>query len=178
MWRTVFKCFTASTLIAVLGGCGLTQKVVDGTASAAHAIFYKQVNTLHLDLNGRSAMNTNVEEMSGLSVPVLVRVYQLRGSKALEAATYDNLVSQGERVLRDDLLEARVVVVKPGEAAQLSTSLQGETQYIGVVALFRSPELLQDTWRLVLRRDELEPDQISVIDLGDNRLTLRPRAEG
>lgn len=178
MWRTVFKCFTASTLIAVLGGCGLTQKVVDGTSSAAHAIFYKQVNTLHLDLNGRSAMNTNVEEMSGLSVPVLVRVYQLRDSEALGAATYDDLVSQGERVLRDDLLDERVVVVKPGESAQLSTSLQREAQYIGVVALFRSPDVLQDTWRLVLRRVDLEPDQVSVIDLGDNRLTLRPRAGG
>ncbi|MFP5426857.1 MAG: type VI secretion system lipoprotein TssJ [Gammaproteobacteria bacterium] len=178
MWRTVFKCFTASTLMAVLGGCGLTQKVVDGTASAAHAVFYKQVKTLHLDLNGRSAMNTNAQEMSGLSVPVLVRVYQLRDSKALEAATYDDLVSRGERVLRDDLLDERVVVVKPGESAQLSTSLQREAQYIGVVALFRSPDVLQDTWRLVLRRVDLEPDQVSVIDLGDNRLTLRPRAGG
>ncbi|WP_137164310.1 type VI secretion system lipoprotein TssJ [Pseudomonas asiatica] len=177
MWRTGFKAFTASTLIGVLGGCGLAQKVADGTASTAHAIFYKQVRTLHLDLNGRSAMNTNVEEMSGLSVPVLVRVYQLRGGQALENATYDNLVSQGERVLRDDLLDERVVVIKPGEAAQLSTPLQGEAQYVGVVALFRSPDVLQDTWRLVLDRDDLDPDQARVIELGDNRLTLRPRAE-
>lgn len=122
-------------------------------------------------------MNTNVEEMSGLSVPVLVRVYQLRGGQALENATYDNLVSQGERVLRDDLLDERVVVIKPGEAAQLSTPLQGEAQYVGVVALFRSPDVLQDTWRLVLDRDDLDPDQARVIELGDNRLTLRPRAE-
>ncbi|HDS1746396.1 MULTISPECIES: type VI secretion system lipoprotein TssJ [Pseudomonas] len=178
MWRTVFKCFTASTLVAVLSGCGFAQKVADGTASTAQAIFYKQVKTLHLDLNGRSAINTDVEEMSGLSVPVLVRVYQLKDSKALENATYDELVSQGERVLRDDLLDERVVVIKPGEAAQLSTPLQGDARYVAVVALFRSPDVIENTWRVVLQRDDLEPDQARVLELGDNRLTLQHRAEG
>ena len=138
MWRTVFKCFTASTFVAVLSGCGLAQKVADGTSSTAQAIFYKQVKTLHLDLNGRSAINTDDAEMSGLSVPVLVRVYQLKDNKALENATYDDLLSQGERVLRDDLLDERVVVIKPGEAAQLSTPLQGDARYVAVVALFLS----------------------------------------
>ncbi|MCY1456004.1 type VI secretion lipoprotein [compost metagenome] len=151
---------------------------MDGTAATAQAIFYKQVQRLHLDFNGRSAMNTDTEEMSGLSVPVLVRVYQLRGSNALERATYDELVSQGERLLRDDLVNEHVVVVKPGEAAQLSTPLQGDARYVAVVALFRSPDVVQDTWRLVLQRDDLDPDQARVIELGDNRLTLRPRAEG
>ena len=57
MWRTTSKRFTAVALAILLGGCGLTQKVVDGTASTAHAIFYKQVKTLHLDFTGRAAMN-------------------------------------------------------------------------------------------------------------------------
>jgi type VI secretion system protein VasD len=166
MWRTVFKCFMASTLIAVLAGCGLAQKVADGTASAADAIFYKQVKMLHLDLSGR------------LAIPVLVRVYQLKDNKALENATYDDLLSQGERVLRDDLLDERVVVIKPGEAAQLSTPLQGDARYVAVVALFRSPDVIENTWRVVLQRDDLEPDQARVLELGDNRLTLRHRVEG
>lgn len=178
MWRTGFKCFTASTFVAVLSGCGLAQKVADGTASTAQAIFYKQLKTLHLDLNGRSAINTDDAEMSGLSVPVLVRVYQLKGNKALESATYDDLLSQGERVLRDDLLDERVVVIKPGEAAQLSTPLQDDARYVAVVALFRSPDVIENTWRIVLQRDELEPDQARVLELGDNRLTLRQRVEG
>ncbi|UTL93258.1 type VI secretion system lipoprotein TssJ [Pseudomonas fluorescens] len=178
MWRTVFKCFMASTLIAVLAGCGLAQKVADGTASAADAIFYKQVKMLHLDLSGRLAINTAAGEMSGLSVPVLVRVYQLKDNKALENATYDDLLSQGERVLRDDLLDERVVVIKPGEAAQLSTPLQGDARYVAVVALFRSPDVIENTWRVVLQRDDLEPDQARVLELGDNRLTLRQRVEG
>lgn len=178
MLRTVFNCFTASTLLAVLSGCGLAQTVADGTASTAQMIFYKQVKTLHLDLNGRTAINTDGAEMSGLSVPVLVRIYQLKGSKTLENASYDELVSQGERVLRDDLLDERVVVIKPGEAAQLSTPLQSDARYVAVVALFRSPDVIENTWRVVLQRDDLEPDQARVLELGDNRLTLRQRAEG
>ncbi|MGN8258496.1 type VI secretion system lipoprotein TssJ [Pseudomonas sp. SMSB3] len=178
MLRTVLNGVTASTLIAVLSGCGLAQKVADGTASTAQAIFYKQVKTLHLDLNGRTAINTDGAEMSGLSVPVLVRVYQLKDNKALESAGYDDLLNQDARVLRDDLLDERVVVIKPGEAAQVNTALQGGAQYVAVVALFRSPDVIENTWRVVLQRDDLEPDQARVLELADNRLTLRPRAEG
>lgn len=178
MWRTTSKRFTAVALAILLGGCGLTQKVVDGTASTAHAIFYKQVKTLHLDFTGRAAMNTDRTEMSGLSVPVLIRVYQLRDHKALDRAAYDDLVSHGGRVLGSDLLNEKAVMVKPGEAAQLSTPLHSESRYIAVVALFRNPDLEQDAWRLTLQRDDLAPDQPRVIELGDNRLKLRPRAEG
>ena len=41
----------ALTLItcALLTGCGLTQTVTDGTVSLTKSIFYKKINTLHLD---------------------------------------------------------------------------------------------------------------------------------
>lgn len=177
MWRTAFERFIVVALAILLGGCGLTQKIVEGTASTAHAVFYKQVKTLHLDFTGRSAMNTDSAEMSGLSVPVLVRVYQLRNHKALDRATYDDLVSHGERVLGDDLLNEKAVVVKPGEAAQLTTPLSSEAQYIAVIALFRNPDMDENTWRLTVQRDDLDPDQPRVVELGDNRLKLRPPTE-
>jgi len=177
MWRTASKRFTVVALATLLGGCGLTQKVVDGTASTAHAIFYKQVKTLHLDFTGRSAMNTDSIEMSGLSVPVLVRVYQLRDRKPLDRASYDDLVSHGERVLGSDLLDEKAVVVKPGEAAQLSTPMNREAQYVAVIALFRNPDMEDNAWRLTLQRDDLDPNQPRVVELGDNRLKLRPRVE-
>jgi type VI secretion system protein VasD len=34
-----------------------------------------------------------------------------------------------------------------------------------------------NTWRLTLARNDLEPDQPRVIELADNRLTLRPLAK-
>lgn len=39
----------AAGITLMLAGCGLTQKVTDGTVAVTKSIFYKQVKTLHLD---------------------------------------------------------------------------------------------------------------------------------
>ncbi|PQQ29593.1 hypothetical protein C6H66_01605 [Photorhabdus hindustanensis] len=72
-----------TAIILLLAGGGLTQTVTDGTAAAIHSPFHKQVKTLHLDFIPRAAVNTDAEESAALSVPALVRVYQLRDNKAL-----------------------------------------------------------------------------------------------
>ncbi|WP_433735863.1 type VI secretion system lipoprotein TssJ [Pseudomonas putida] len=174
---TVSNPLMIAALSALLTGCGLTQSVTESTASTAHGIFYKQVKTLHLDISSRVAMNTQATEMSGLSVPTLVRVYQLRSNKSVEKASYDNLLSEDDRVLSSDLLDTRTVVVKPGEGAQLSVPMDKDAQVVTVVALFRQPDAELNTWRLTLTRDDLNPDRARVIELGDNRLTLRPLAK-
>lgn len=165
-----------TALCALLTGCGLTQSVSESTASTAHGIFYKQVKTLHLDISSRVAMNPHVTDMNGLSVPTLVRVYQLRNGKTVEKASYDSLLSDDDRVLGSDLLDTRAVVVKPGEGAQLSVPMDKDAQAVTVVALFRQPDTERNTWRLTLTRDDLDPDRARVIELGDNRLTLRALA--
>lgn len=177
MSRTLCNSLMLAALGAMLGGCGLTQTVTDGTTSTADVIFYKQVKNLHLDFSGRAAMNTDAADMSALSVPTLVRVYQLRDSKALEKATYDSLLSDGDNVLRADLLDQRAVVVKPGEGAQLNVPIDKDAKFVAVVALFRTPDTRMNTWRVTLIRDDLDPDQARVIELGDNRLTLRSLAK-
>jgi type VI secretion system protein VasD len=162
---------------ALLSGCGLTQTVSDGTTSTARAIFYKQVKTVHLDFSGRAALNTGGSDMSALSVPTLVRVYQLRDRKAVEKATYDSIEDDSEHLLSADLLDEHALVVKPGEGAQLNVPLDKAAQFVTVVALFREPDTRLNTWRLTLSRDQLDPDQARVVELGGNRLTLRPRAK-
>ncbi|MCW8278241.1 type VI secretion system lipoprotein TssJ [Pseudomonas sp. PCH199] len=177
MSRTVSNLLMITALGALLAGCGLTQSVTESTASTAHGIFYKQVKTLHLDLSSRVAMNNDESNMNGLSVPTLVRVYQLRNDNALEKASYEGLVSDDDNLLRSDLLDRRAVVVKPGEGAQLSVPMDKDARFVTVVALFRQPDTRLDTWRLTLTRDDLNPDRARVIELGDNRLTLRPLAK-
>ncbi len=177
MSRIVFNALTPFALAAVLGGCGLAQSVTDATTSTTDAIFYKQVKTLHLDLSARTAMNIEATDMNALSVPTLVRVYQLRDSKLVQKATYDNVLSDGDNVLGADLLDERSLVVKPGEGVQLNVPLHKDTQFVAAVALFREPDNRTDNWRLMLTRDDLDPDQPRVIELGDNRLTLRPLAK-
>ena len=177
MSRTLCNSLMVAALGALLGGCGLTQTVTDGTTSTTRAIFYKQVKTLHLDFSARAAMNTDATDMSALSVPTLVRVYQLRDSKALEKATYDSLLGDDDTVLRADLLDERAIVVKPEEGAQLNVPMDKDAQFVAVVALFRTPDTRMNTWRVTLTRDDLDPDRARVIELGDNRLTLRPLAK-
>ena len=174
MSRTVFNLLQVALLGALLSGCGLTQTVSDATASTAKAIFYKKVKTLHLDFTGRAAMNTDVTDMRGLSVPTVVRVYQLRDNKVVDKATYDSVLSDADNLLRADLLDQRALVVKPEEGAQLNVPLDKDAQFVSVVALFRTPDTQMNTWRLTLTRDELDPDRARVIELGNNRLTLQP----
>lgn len=112
-----------------------------------------------------------------MSVPTLVRVYQLRDSKAVEKATYDGLLGDDDQLLAGALLDKRSVVVKPEEGAQLNVPMDKDAQFVTLVALFRSPDTQLNTWRLTLTRDDLDPDRARVIELGDNRLTLRPLAK-
>ena len=177
MSRTVFNLLPVAVLGALLGGCGLTQSLSDTGSSTTRAIFYKQVKTLHLDFSARAALNTSATDMSALSVPTLVRVYQLRDSKAVERATYDGLLGDDNQLLASALLDKRSVVVKPEEGAQLNVPMDKDAQFVTVVALFRSPDTQLNTWRLTLTRDDLDPDRARVIELGDNRLTLRPLAK-
>ena len=80
----------ALTLIAcsLLAGCGLTQTVTDGTVSITKSIFYKKIKTLHLDFTPRTAINAD-----GAQTPLatMVRLYQLRDRKAVDAADYQTL---------------------------------------------------------------------------------------
>ncbi|PNB70912.1 type VI secretion system lipoprotein TssJ [Pseudomonas sp. GW456-E7] len=177
MSRTVFNQLKVAVFAALLGGCGLTQTVTDATTTTAKTIFYKQVKTLHLDFTGRAAMNTDVSDMSSLSVPTVVRLYQLRDNKAVDKATYDSMLSDADNLLRADLLDQRALVVKPAEGAQLDVPLNNDAQFVTVVALFRTPDTQMNTWRLTLTRDDLDPSRARVIELANNRLILQPLAE-
>ncbi|MHC6225428.1 type VI secretion system lipoprotein TssJ [Pseudomonas sp. X10] len=174
MSRTFPKQVLVTAFALLLTGCGLTQRLSDGASSAAKSLFYKQVTELRLDFKGRATMNTSSRDMSDLSLPVLLRVYQLRERQTLEQLGYEQLLEESERLLADDLLHQRSVLLRPGEGARLSAPLEEKARYVAVVALLREPDIQRDSWRLVLDRDELDPDQARVIELAGNQLTLQP----
>lgn len=43
-----------------------------------------------------------------------------------------------------------------------------------IAAMFLAPDQANDTWRVVLTREDLDPDKPRIIDAGDNRLVLKP----
>nr|WP_197980916.1 type VI secretion system lipoprotein TssJ [Pantoea agglomerans] len=156
-----------------LASCGVTQSVTDGTKSAFNAVFYKKIKVLHLDFTAREALNTDSRESNSLSEPVVVRVYQLKDRKTFDKMVYQQLLKDGETILKADLLATRDVVVKPGGDANLSMPMEEEAKYVAVVGLFRHPDMVNNTWKLVTEREDLDPDKPRILEAGNNHLTLQ-----
>lgn len=158
-------------LAFLLSGCGLTQSVSDGTKSVATAIFYKTVKTVHLDLEARAALNPDDD---GMPLATEVRVYQLKDRQVFDKADYAALQSDADTVLGADLVAEKDVWVRPGNTVSLDMPMDEKAQYVALVAQFRSPDARKNDWRLVLTRDDLDPDKARVIELEGYSMTLKP----
>ncbi|EOC0416786.1 type VI secretion system lipoprotein TssJ [Cronobacter malonaticus] len=157
-------------LAFTLTGCGLTQRVSDGTTSVVKAIFYKQVKTLRLDLVARAALNPDED---GMPLATNVWVYQLKDRRAFDKADYAALQSGASALLNTDLLVEKDVWVRPGSSVSLNMPLDEKTQYVALVAQFRTPDSRKNDWQLVLRRDELDPDKARTVMLEGYSMTLK-----
>lgn len=71
--------------MTLLSGCGLTQRVTDGTKEVASAIFYKQIKTLHLDFVSRSALDITDAQDTPLST--MIHVWQLKTRERFDGPT-------------------------------------------------------------------------------------------
>lgn len=160
-----------------LTGCGVVQKVSDGTKSAFGAVFYKNIKVLRLDFTAREALNTDTRESHTLSESVVIRVYQLKDPQSFDAATYQQLLQEGEMVLKADLISSRDVILKPGEDASLDMPMEAEAQFVAVAGLFRQPNMISNTWKLVIKREELDPDKPRILEAENNQLMLQPLRE-
>ncbi|AWP34269.1 type VI secretion system-associated lipoprotein [Pantoea vagans] len=167
-------CWLPALLACSLTGCGVTQGITEGTKSAFNALFYKNINVLHLDFTAREALNTDSRESNSLSEPVVVRVYQLKDRNTFDKTVYQQLLKEGEAILQADLLASRDVVVKPGGDVSLNMPMEADAQFVAVVGLFRHPDTVNNTWKRVLQREDLDPDKPRILEAGNNHLTLLP----
>lgn len=164
----------AMSLGVALTGCGLTQSVKEGTVSVAKSIFYKQVKTLHLDIRAREGVNNNAK---GASLATVVRIYQLKDRKAFDSTDYPSLFADDSQAIKADLVAEKDIRLRPGESIALDMPLEETAQYVAVAGVFMTPDQTNDTWRLVLTRDDLDPDRPRIIEASHNRLTLQPLKE-
>ena len=158
-----------ATLLAtslLLSACGAWQTVSDSTSSAYHAVFYKQVKVLNVDLTARASVNPD-EAMRSTSVAV--RVYQLKDRKLFDKASYDDLLKNDRTVLAQDLQDSMATVVNPGASASVSQPMQPDTEYVGVVAFYRTPDA-NGTWRRVVAKKKLSADAPLKLELVDREL--------
>jgi type VI secretion system protein VasD len=153
----------------MLTGCGLTQKVTDGTVAVTKSIFYKQIKTVHLDIRAREAVNSNA---SGAALSTVVRIYQLKDRKTFDTTDYPSLFKADSQAIKADLVAEKDIRLQPGGAVMVDMPMYESAQYVAVAGMFMSPDQANNTWRVVLSRDELDPDKARVIEAGNNRLTL------
>ncbi|ADU70745.1 type VI secretion system lipoprotein TssJ [Pantoea sp. At-9b] len=173
MSPTILPNLVLCTVVLSLSACGLQQKVVDSTSSAFNSIFYKQIKTLHLDFSARESLNSDSREHHPLSEPVMVRIYQLKARKTFDGTVYQQLIDEAAEVLHADLLAERELIMTPGGDLALNMPMEPETRFVAVVGLFQYPDMAKNSWRLVLERNELNPDKPRVIELDSRHLMLR-----
>ena len=157
--------------VPLLSSCGLYQKTKQGTQSVAKAIFYRQVETLHLSFAARSAINADDAQQA---MPLRIRVLQLNDRKTFDNTEYTDLLAQPDVVLKDSLLTSRQITVNPAQTVNLDIPMDEKAQFVAVVGLFRKPDRTRGTWKQLLSRDSLDPDEPRVIEIRDNTLFLRP----
>ncbi|EOC1346458.1 type VI secretion system lipoprotein TssJ [Cronobacter turicensis] len=159
---------------SLMAGCGLTQAVKDGTVSMAKSVFYKKIKTLHLDFAPRAALNVDGDQTP---LATMVRIYQLKDRKNMDAADYGTVLQNADTVLKDELLASREVLIMPNGNVSLDMPMDENAQFVAVVGLFNHPEMKDNRWRLVLSRDDLDPDKPRRVELGDGWLQLVERKE-
>jgi len=166
--------FPLAALVAgitmILAGCGLTQKVTDGTVAVTRSIFYKQVKTLHLDIRAREGVNSNA---GGVALSTVVRIYQLKDRKTFDSTDYPSLFKTDSQAIRADQVAEKDIRLQPGGAVTVDMPMEEDAQYVAVAGMFMSPDQVNNTWRVVLSHDDLDPDKARVIEAGNNRLTLQ-----
>lgn len=160
----------AAGISLMLAGCGLTQKVTEGTVAVTKSIFYKQVKTLRLDIRAREAVNHND---GGVALSTVVRIYQLKERKIFDTTDYPSLFKADGQAIKADLVAEKDIRLQPGGAVMVDMPMEEEAQYVAVAGMFMSPDQMNNTWRVVLSRDDLDPDKARVIEAGNNRLILK-----
>ncbi|MEW6346134.1 MAG: type VI secretion system lipoprotein TssJ [Paraburkholderia sp.] len=156
--------FLASSLL--LCACGAWQTVSDSTSSAYHAVFFKQVKVLNVDLTARASVNPDEAQRS---TSVAVRIYQLKDRKLFDGASYDDLLKNDKTVLAQDLQASIATVVNPGASASVSQPMQPDTEYVAVVAFYREPDS-NGAWRRVIAKKKLSADAPLKLELLANEM--------
>lgn len=90
---------------------------------------------------------------------------QLKDLKAFDRAGYNALVEDAETTLSNDLVAKKEIHVRPQQNVTFTMPMDEQAQFVAVVAQYRTPDVRRNDWRLMLTRDELDPDDVRVIEM-------------
>jgi len=145
-------------------------------AGGVYASLFKKINLnpvselSALDIRAREAVNSNA---GGVALSTVVRIYQLKDRKTFDTTDYPSLFKADSQAIKADLVAEKDIRLQPGGAVTVDMPMEESAQYVAVAGMFMSPDQENNTWRVVLSRDDLDPDKARVIEAGNNRLTLQ-----
>lgn len=93
-----------------------------------------------ITLNADAGINPNER---GQPSPVVVRVYELKGLKAFNNATYFDLADNDAKVLGGDMISSTEYELIPGKVQKYDREISSEATNVGVVAAFRTIQSAQ-----------------------------------
>lgn len=95
-------------------------------------------------MQGTKSLN---QDESGDPLPVIVRIYQLRGREKFDQATFKALWKGDKDALEGDLVDRKEFTLHPEskEDVEVEVDKTKGAQFFGVMALFRKPE--GTTWK-------------------------------
>ncbi|WP_338640470.1 type VI secretion system lipoprotein TssJ [Burkholderia pyrrocinia] len=169
MMRSIRLVAVGALTVASMSGCGMWQSVKDTTADTTRAVFIAKVKQMNLVIESRSALNENEQ---GQSLPVAVRVYQLKDAKVFEKASYAQLLDDDSALLKADLLGSMETTLGPDATVKLSAPMADDAQAVGVAGFFR--DQADAEWQLVIPKSQWKKtDPVKLIVTG-NRMELVP----
>lgn len=156
-------------LLLVLTGCGLTQSIKESSSELAEKLFYKRVKVLRLDIVPRSDINLDDNQQA---LSIVLRVYQLKDRQMFDQLDYTTLLKSDSELLQQDLLARRELSLRPNANASITQQMEDETRYVAIAGFFRNPDLVQNDWRLVIERSDLDNDRATQIEVNSTSLGL------
>ncbi|NIE55911.1 type VI secretion system lipoprotein TssJ [Burkholderia sp. Ax-1735] len=169
MMRSVRLASAVALTVASLAGCGTWQSVKETTADVTRAIFVAKIKQMNLVIESRSALNQTDQ---GESLPVVMRVYQLKDAKGFENAAYVQLLDDDKALLSADLLGSQEVTLAPGATVRLSAPLAEDARIVGIAGFFRDHGGAE--WQLTIPKSQWKKtDPVRLVVTG-NRMELVP----
>lgn len=109
-----------------------------------------------LDIHAQAAPNLN-PDAAGSALPVVVCIYQLKDRLEFSKLTFDQAASGRPEAefLGPECLGRREVILAPDSACDATEELLPGLRYVGIVALFRSPD--EGHWRCLARLEPPSP---------------------
>lgn len=143
------KCFLCTILLFCLLGCHGRQ--------------------LHLTLQAQKAIN---QDRYQHSLPVVLRVYQLKDKSRFSQSDFFTLWKDDHRALGPDLLAVDELTVSPGMHVSTQLSREDNAQYLAVMGLFQRPHpVYWRAWQFLPSWLSVFP-QYARVHIVDNQLKL------